>query len=405
MLNRQILKGKAAGVFLTLCSLSLSCVPLLPAALQDSSSGPKASASPLRAAFALDAAQSVSADLNELKTLMKADPPLEAERAAQPPAWLRWGRFYARRLRVTTSPGLPAERVGVYASSSPSGAALFIKNGGEVPLEASVKMRLPAGVYKVERLRVSSPSALQNFIGAALSSSSSLTKTLTLEAGETAILRVTNVAREARVGYDDALSQIKILSASYPEKSSRLRRILKEGEAYVSALSSTRGGQERRVSAVHQLTLYVSQAHALCRNYQSRNAVKEEGGANVMGALERLADALSETSAALLQMTPQIALTQEKAKGIANVEVSLCNSGGRTAATVKLALDGNSLPQGVHMESSEPALFDAVKSGQTVRANFKLILNRAEPLQPSQCVGDISYFVGKSPAHLRPRVW
>ena len=51
------------------------------------------------------------------------------------------------------------------------------------------------------------------------------------------------------------------------------------------------------------------------RNYQQRRVVDADQGAAVMGALERLTDALAETSAALLELVPQITVREESAPG------------------------------------------------------------------------------------------
>ena len=416
-------KRTFVGIAGLLLGLSLSCVPklssvsslnrlpFLPVAMK--ATGDTLSETPVGGVLPVDTTKTDAPDLPLLQKY--ASLALSNQKEIRPnlnsdtgsPEWLRWGRFMGRRANVVTPAEFDSAGVLAYATTSKVGTTLFVANHSERTVQATAKIRLSPGVYKVERLKLSSPALLQNFVGADFATTSTLTKPLDLAPGDVVLIRCTSVSAVARTGYDNTLAQLKKLSGSYPDKSNRLRRMLKEGEPYLGALSPSRGGRERRVAGIHQFALYVTQAQALCRNYQSRNAVKEETGANVMAALEQLTDALSETSAALLEMTPQISLMQEKEKKTANVEVSLCNSGPHTAATVKLALDAESLPQGVTLEENEPVLFNAVKPGQTIRATFRLKLGTAQTASASPIlpIADITYFVGKSPAHLRPRVW
>ena len=388
--------------------LSLSCVPILPSFNQEFNRNSVLSSivsdAPLRKiTLTVDARKTSLSDPDLLKKCTgEGLPSATSDAGTEKPDWMKWGRFGGNQALVTSS--LESKGEQVYATSSPEGTTLLLNNATEAPLNAKVKIRLSAGVYKIERLLISEPCTFRNFTGANLARSGFVTKPLDLMPGEIVLLRCTDVSRAARSAFGNAMRHLKTLAASHPDKANRLRRMMKEGEPYLTSLFPSRLSRERRTAGINRLALYISQTHALCRNYQARNAVKEESGANLMASLEQCADSLSETSAALLEMTPQIVLTQEKGKGTANVEISLCNSGGQTARTVKLALDTESLPRGIALRPADPVLFNEVKTGQTVRATFVLKLGE-EALTPSRCVADITYFVGKSPAHLRPRAW
>ena len=410
MLRRMPFVSNVAKLVLGVAAcVSLSCVPTLPFLTQefnrDSVASPPVPDAPLRKiTLTVDARKTSLSDPDLLKKctgerLSSVTP----DAGTESPDWMRWGRFAGNQALVTSSSESKGEQV--YATSSPEGTTLLLNNSTDAPLNTKVKIRLSAGVYKIERLLISEPGKFRNFTGANLASAGVITKPLDLMAGEVVLLRCTDVSRAARSAFGNAMRHLKTLAASHPDKANRLRRMMKEGEPYLGSLSPSKAARERRTAGINRLALYISQTHALCRNYQARNTVKEEAGANLMASLEQCADALSETSAALLEMTPQIALTQEKETGKANVEISLCNSGGYTARTVKLALDTESLPRGIGVQPGDPVLFNEVKTGQTVRATFALKLRGGEALSPSRCVADITYFVGKSPAHLRPRAW
>jgi hypothetical protein len=101
------------------------------------------------------------------------------------------------------------------------------------------------------------------------------------------------------------------------------------------------------------------------------------------------------------QDTPQPEATEHTAY----VTVTLANQGSRPAELVKIGMDRKSLPAGVRCKPDEPALFGTVAAGQTARATYELKWTGSARLPEGACTGDISYFTGGAPAHLRPRTW
>jgi hypothetical protein len=181
----------------------------------------------------------------------------------------------------------------------------------------------------------------------------------------------------------------------------------------------------KRLSCIHHLLLLTAQAQAMARNYEAEQIVSASAGAAVMGALERLTDALAEASAAALNLVPQITVARELppregADGAAidasmpsmpppaqraTVTIALTNAGTQGVAAVKIGQDSAAMPPGTVCEPTDPAYFGALYPGQTVRATFQLRCPALSPFPDSRCVGDVSYFIEGAPAHLRLRPW
>ena len=268
-----------------------------------------------------------------------------------------------------------------------------------------------------------------------------------LEPGEVCLYRYTDVARAARASWLDVFAQLRDMNREHSGPARRLAAMLHEADGYVAGVRGG-GGLENRLGCIHHLLLVTAQAHSLHHNYQMRHTVNEANGKALMGALDRLTDALSETSAALLGLVPQVAVTsppaptsnepdrakntertdampaflvvrqkaenkEEKAAGVENnrgstsrtVTIALANTGSRSISNVKIGLNANILPAAVTCDPADPAYFDALHPGQTVRATFHVRGAGAENLPNALLTGDVSYFAGTAPAHLRPRAW
>ena len=205
------------------------------------------------------------------------------------------------------------------------------------------------------------------------------------------------------------------------------------------AAGAAKYGRDSRLECVHHLLLITAQAHSLHHNYQMRHTVDEGTGNHVMAALDRLTTSLSETSAALLGLVPQVLVTaspvssaQARTTGAireqtetfaANkkeinpnapnmqmrperaVTVSLKNTGGRSVSNVKLGLNMAGMSGSVTCEPADPAYFDVLRPGQSIRAIFHVRCAPGADLSDTLFTGDVSYFAGTAPAHLRPRAW
>ena len=115
-----------------------------------------------------------------------------------------------------------------------------------------------------------------------------------------------------------------------------------------------------------------------------------------MDDLDWLTDSLSETSAAILRLVPQLLVHSGK------IEVSLHNSGTSNIGMVKLGVSLNEAPEGSRCDPSDPMLFHSLLKGQSVQAEFKV--TGAEGAM-KYAAADISYFIGGAAAHLRLHLW
>jgi hypothetical protein len=200
--------------------------------------------------------------------------------------------------------------------------------------------------------------------------------------------------------------------------------MLQEGGLQADSLYASSNSVGKRLSRIHRMLLVTAQAQSRQKNDLARKAVPAQSGTNLMNALDRLTDSLSETSALLLGLVPRItferlpvtetatARLQESEDGTSatpspfgkiEVTVALTNAGAQSVKLVKLGMDTTKLPQGVACDPTEPALFGTLQPGQTARATFRLRGQAGLQFPAHCCVGDVSYFVPDAPAHLRPR--
>lgn len=364
--------------------------------------------------------------------------------AGESPDWFLWARLGGKpiscSLPASASPDLLA-----YAVHAEEGNTLCLVNRSDQKTVYRLQLRLPRGVYKVEKLVFTPPAASQNRVADVDSHPAPYTSALVclqgvdqpaegtvvkpgaLTPGQICLLRFTDEARAARTALIEAQIRLHEMAASTPGPAKRLRRILDEGIPYRAGLTAGGSGtRARRLGCIHRLILLNAQAESLHRNYQERHTVDADPGAAVMGALERTADALAETSAVLNGLAPQIVCVPASGgpadAGASNphprsdadpsadphearVTLSLANNGAHSVESVKLGLDISALPEGVLCDPDDPAFFGTLRPGQTVRATFRLRYPTLQGLPINRCVGDVSYFVAGAPAHLRPRPW
>ena len=461
---RAILGGAAALGAAGLCALRLSAhapvraQSVAPARITVAAAKyqpPTSEAMPI--VIAADALQHGGDDPGALKAVQDAIRAIVPETtaggadAAQEPKWMLWGR-----LRTPSAPvSVPAEAgISAYATHSAQGMTLCLVNRSTEKKELRLQIRLPRGVYKGERLTFSpqhpiaqagpgvrstptdgrlrtvaddgpaspseSPIELERLQGRMLNASAVLRKPCVLLPGQVALFRYTDVAQAARAALNETYDSLHVMALKSPGPARRLRHILEEGDGQRGSLSPGNGKSGgARLSGIHRLLLLTAQVQSMQRNYQQRRVVDADEGAAVMGALERLTDALAETSAALLELTPQIRVQEESAPASPApdstdalpparrllVTVSLANLGRESPGMVKLGLDTAALPRGVVCEPDDPAYFGSVHPGQSVRAVFRVRCPAGTALPTDRCGGDVSYFVSGAPAHLRLRAW
>ena len=348
----------------------------------------------------------------------------EVSSTAKTPDWFIWGHFGTKQAGTTL---LPADSpVGIYAVTSAEGPTTLLVNRSAQPLAVTFRQRLRGGIYTMERLSCvpnAAPSSgpamtalhdaghspsqsaahLVFLEGCSLSGSQVVVKSLTLQAGETALIRTTDTALKARNAYYETCRQLDILRPHVPGPAARLKQMLREGEMYVGNVSGEGRGGERRLGSIHRLLLVTAQVESLYRNYLARNTVKKENGAGVARSLAQLGDALAAASAVLLDLVPQVDILPD-AHG-AQVRVGLTNAGAHSVDFVKLGLDSSVLPSGVTLDQTDPAFFGVVRPGQSVEATFRLQSSHGGLALSRACVVDVSYIVAQSSAHLHLHSW
>ncbi len=408
-----------------------------------------------------DATQNAPEDPNALRTLEEAiariapssDPAPVGDSPAGPPAWQVWGRLATIPAPVTAAPDTALLTGAVHSAQ---GMTLCLVNRSTEKKQLRVQIRLPRGVYRCERLTFSPPNLmaeatqrtemsgatlqtaaavsqaeamahplpaaqLERLQGPTFTTAAVIRKRCTLLPGQVCLYRYTDVSQAARAALNETYDRLHEMALDSPGPARRLRHILEEADGVRGSLSPGNGkSASARLSGIHRLLLVTAQVQSMQRNYQQRHNVNAKQGAALMGALERLTDALAETSATLLEFVPQIAITESEtapatnASPVANtpppshsllVTMSLTNLGNQSASMVKLGLDTASLPAGVVCEPDDPAYFGAVHPGQSVRAAFRLRCPAGSAIPANRFGGDVSYFVSGAPAHLRLRAW
>ncbi len=368
------------------------------------------------------------------------------------PDWYLWAQLNNQCSGVAKSTDL--DSVQMYAVHSEAGGSICLANGSPDRTPFVLKLKLPKGVFRIERLsfkpsnrdsNAESPgsdksgnsstaatsislkhidvpactSELRRLEGCDIAQATTIFRQGELIPGEVVIIRFTDVARAARVAFANLKTEIHNLASTTPGPAGRLSRIVAQGDGYMAGITEgSSSSRPKRLGCVHRLILLMSQAESLNRNYQSRQSVNAGPGAKTMGALERIEDSLAETSAVLSGLVPQIELgtfkrvgpvVADPSAGANAVEtiatVSLVNSGAHSVESVKLGIDVSALPGGCTCTPDDPAFFGSLHPGQSVRAEFKLTLRDTAQTAPARFVADVSYFTSGAPAHLRPRPW
>ncbi len=345
----------------------------------------------------------------------------------------------------------PAEGLDVYAVRGLHGATVCISNRRPAEAAVQLRVRLLKAPYKIEQLIFrpatvkeagttatmlpqAAPPAdgpaewlLTRLKGRDLPSAETVSIPLTVvRPGSLVLVRFTDAAYESRCALNEFREQLRTLPRTSGELARRLQTIFQGSGSCERAISATCSlSADRRRSDIHRYLLVLGQAYSLHLNFHFNDSAQSQTGVKFRAALDRLNDALADTSATLMGLVPGITLSTEPPAEVLTVAarqdagapqggeaihtayatVTLSNQGSRPADHVKVGLDQSALPAGVTCEPAEPALFGPVAPAQTVRATYQLRWKgRAEnPL--GAFTGDVSYFTAGAPAHLHPRTW
>jgi hypothetical protein len=446
-----------------------AAIAVLPARADDLAGSPAGAqrppAPPTPLTVQVDTLQPQSADMQSLTDALDgvipgpsaSDAPQDRPAA---PDWLVWGHLDGARwpvslnARVTFAPN----SLGLYAAGNAECKTVCLVNRSQERVWARVQVRLPRGIYTIERLTLARPAErheaalavpgdaaekrnaatlrtveqppagdsdpvfhLERLQGSDLRRPAVVAKMGVLEPGQAVFYRFTDQSRLVEAAFADCYRQLAVLERSRPGAAHRLRRMLNEGEPYRGGAHAGGGDVDRRLESIHRLLLVTGQAQSLHHNYQLRGVVESETGAALMGSLERVMDGLAEISATLLGLAPQIQVETPSSKiatgqnssvtqpghAVASrlVTISLANGGERAVGMVKLGLDSSELPTNVVCDPPDPAFFGVLKPGQTVRAQFRLRCPSDQAIVERRCVADVCYRAGGGPAHLRQRPW
>lgn len=350
----------------------------------------------------------------DLQALLSAAPKSNDE------DWWHWADLSPAELPVTFGSAVDSpSALRAFAGRTASQISVCVFNAGAVPVSLGVDLRAPAGVYTVERLTVPSGCAgstacgsLERLQGCSLYRSGTVSKSGTLNAGDLVVYRLTNRLHQADTAYETCLTRLHLVARRSPAGAARLRRMLVEAAAHLHAVQGDYHSMAGRLSHLHDLLLAGAQAQSLAKNYQIRAAMPAQQLDPVISALNTFLDAVSEMSASMLGLVPEVRiLTQPAAVGAGtaqpageDVSVELSNTGTETVRFVKLGVHASALPTGIACTPADPALFRLLEPGQTVRARFHLQPER-EVTPPTRCTADVTFLAGGGPAHLLPYSW
>jgi len=372
----------------------------------------------------------------------------ESDWARRDVNWREWARIETTPAPIYWNDAGPVDGLNAYAVHSRAGVTVCMSNRKTNRASIRLRVRLPRAPYELERLtyipatdadrvvtvsdavpvrqsnRMPQRVRLDRLMGRDMVRPGVTALPVDLLPGETCLLRFTDTAYTSRIALNQVREQLRAMPRASVELARRLRVIFDGSGAFESAISaSCKLNPDRRRTVIHRFLLVLSQAYSLHRNFQVNNAVRPQIGSEFRAALERLNGALSDTSATLMGLIPEIDVSPEGAADgqtvlpaaaragrnedghAALVTVALSNQGAHSAELVKIGLDQTMLPAGVTCEPTEPALFGRLAPGQTVRATFVLRWTGNHSLPENRCSGDISYFSVGAPAHLRPRPW
>ncbi len=326
------------------------------------------------------------------------------------PPWDDWANLDAKRVASESS----HERVRVVASRIPDGLAVGISNVADAPASLRLEVRLPRGMYTIERLVLGDAGPrVERLQSAAVDTGGSIKKPGYLGPGTCAVFRFVNHASRASNAYRRAAQQSRAYRVVSASSSARLVSALKECPWMLNRISKLLAGEGagEALAPIHRAILGVRHAQAVCGNMAASGKAATAMRDRIAAELDELESSLGECSVAALGLVPSAYVSEND--GSTQVRLSVRNSGGESVSAVKLWLTG---PRGCAVEPSLQAVFDVLRPGQTATADFTASMagepraNGADTgqgapagLKGALC-GHLSYFRGQAPAHVRIEV-
>jgi len=317
------------------------------------------------------------------------------------PVWENWVSLDGPQIAAVSD----SETLPVYGVRVPDGAALCLVNRSKTKTSFRIDLRLPRGVYTVERF-IFSPDApetlprIERLESVTPGGTGTTSRPGWLNPGAAAIYRFFNRSAQTFGAFKRVKESVRALRPARPGAFRLLMTPLRECEAHVGALSigKRRGRRFDPLKHIHRALLTVAHAQALCRNFRGQGRLSRKEEDTLKTALDRLEEALTEMSVGCLNLVPGLAVTppDPARPNVREVTVSVTNAGRQSVSFVKL---GASVAEGATIWPAEQAPFGALRPGETVRATFTIRLEDEAALR--DLTADIAYFAARVPAHLR----
>src|SRR5262249_21246392 len=140
--------------------------------------------------------------------------------------------------------------------------------------------------------------------------------------------------------FRDVKVRIYELQSKHPSEMRKILGPVQECESQIASFSSGITADRRYdvIKHVHRALLTVAHAQSLARNFQGEGRLSGEIGANISNGLNVLEEALTELSAACLNLIPKVELSAPDSTqpNIREVTISISNQGLQTITSVKI---------------------------------------------------------------------
>lgn len=284
--------------------------------------------------------------------------------------------------------------VTCFAVRTRLGAVLVVRNVSDTCRAVRVAVRMPAGAFSTELVvqPATGPPRAQR-LRSVVAGAGNRVASAWLPSGASAAFRWVDRRGSVAASYRSAR---QALAALRPVDAALARRVgvpLTECGSHVAAglRRAQPATRDRAVRQVHRALFTASHAVMLARNARPNARSRE-----LRQALEALEVELSELSAALLDLAPNVAWVPSNAAGGSEqaFTVSMTNYGRLTVDNVRFSLRA----EGATVRPVERVMLGTLAPGQSARATFRVRPRAGEPLHAAAYVG---YRTARSPARLR----
>lgn len=323
------------------------------------------------------------------------------------PQWSGWANLDTKRVTARST----HEAVRAVASRIPDGLAIGIGNTAEAPALLRLEVRLPAGRYTIDRL-VYGPGHvhLERLQSSAPDGGGFIRKPGYLAPKSGAVYRFVNHASRASATYMRAAQQARAYASVSSRNSARLMAALRECPWMLTQAARliARKNPGEALRPIHRALLGIRHAQAVCGNMTAPGEAAARLRSRIATELDALEASLGECSVAALGLVPSADV--EAGEGRTRIRLGVRNSGSQSISAVKLWLTG---PRGCVVEPSLQAVFDTLRPGQTVTAEFTAKTPGASADTQASArrapgdrtdgdlCGHLSYFRDQAPAHVR----